>query len=359
MLKVKHNLPLRARFGAVDVHTHMYFKLRGGAESLDDFVKVMDRNGIKICVSLDGQLGPRWLAHEQLLWTRHRDRFVIFTAIDWLGDGNRADPASWDCNRPDFAGRVAHWLAEARERGASGVKVHKALGLEVPSADGTLARIDDPRWDPIWQACGQLGLPVLIHTADPAAFFEPVDEHNERWEELMRHPEWSFHGPKFPRRDELLAARNRVIERHPETIFIGAHVANCAEDLEQVSQWLDRYENLYVDIASRIGELGRQPYTARRFLRDYADRILFGSDGPWPESRMHLYWRFLETQDEYFPYSEKPFPPQGFWQIYGVHLDDATLHRIYHENAARIIPGVRERLDRLQGQRSTLEPAKP
>ena len=146
------------------------------------------------------------------------------------------------------------------------------------------------------------------------------------------------------RRDELLAARNRVIQRHPRTQFIAAHLANNPEDLATVAGWLDAYPNLSVELASRIGELGRQPYTARQFLVRYADRVLFGTDGPWPESRVRLYWRFLETYDEYFPYSEKEFPPQGFWNIYGVGLPDDVLAKIYHENAAKLIPGVAPRL---------------
>ena len=170
-----------------------------------------------------------------------------------------------------------------------------------------------------------------------------IDETNERWEELSRHPDWSFPTSDFPDRKQLLESRNRIIARHPATIFIGAHMANNAEDLRQVSHWLDSFPNLYVEFASRIGELGRQPYTARRFFLRYSDRILFGTDGPWPEKRISLYWRFLETFDEYFPYSEKEFPPQGFWNIYGLGLPDSVLRRVYHENAMQIIPGLREK----------------
>src|SRR5262249_3315138 len=153
-----------------------------------------------------------------LLWTKYRDRFAIFANIDWQGQGKVDQPATWDCQRPDFARRTARELARAKERGASGVKIFKQFGLDYKNADGTLLRIDDPCWDAIWKAWGELGLPILIHVADPAAFFLPIDETNERWEELYRHPEWSFHGPRFPRRDDLLAAFLRVVERHPNTI---------------------------------------------------------------------------------------------------------------------------------------------
>jgi predicted TIM-barrel fold metal-dependent hydrolase len=344
MLHVDSAAPTRARYPAVDVHTHFRVRLHDSPEAIDHFVAVMDRQNIAVCVSLDARLGSNVAEHMDTLWRKYRHRFVVFVHLDWKGEGREADPSSWDCQRPDFGRRMAQLLREARSAGASGLKIFKGLGLEYRNPDGTLIQIDDPRWDPIWAACGELGMPVLMHTADPAAFFEKVDERNERWEELSRHPEWSFFGADFPTRQSLLEARNRVVARHPQTTFIGAHVAGNSEDLTTVAHWLDQHPNLYVELASRIGELGRQPYTARKFLIKYADRVLFGTDGPWPEERLLLYWRFLETWDEYFPYSEKPFPPQGFWNIYGVGLPDDVLRRIYGENAARLIPGVRERL---------------
>lgn len=346
MLRVEEHLVTQAKFPVVDVHTHFRFRFHHSPQALDDFVKLMDRNNIAVCVSLDGQLDDDLEDHKRYLWTKYRDRFVIFANINWRGAGKEDDPASWDMHRPDFGRRMARSLAAAKAAGVSGVKIFKQLGLGYQNPDGSLVAVDDPRWDPIWKACGELQLPVLIHTADPAAFFLPIDETNERWEELNRHPDWSFYGEKFPHREELLAALMRVVERHPQTTFIAAHVASSAEDLSTAGEWLDRYPNLYLDIASRISELGRQPYTARKFFLKYADRILFATDGPWPEQRVRLYWRFLETWDEYFPYSEKDFPPQGFWNIYGVGLLDEVLKKVYQENAAKIIPGVKERLTR-------------
>jgi predicted TIM-barrel fold metal-dependent hydrolase len=240
---------------------------------------------------------------------------------------------------------MARELAKTKDEGASGLKVFKDLGLVYRNPDGSLLRVDDPRWDPIWEACGKLDLPVLIHTADPRAFFEKVDETNERWEELKRHLDWSFHGPGFPSYEELVQQFLAIVARHPQTIFIGAHVASSAEDLASVGQWLDRYPNLNVDIAARIAELGRQPYTARKFFLKYADRVLFGTDGPRVAQRLHYHWRFFETFDEYFPYAENAFPPQGFWNIYGVGLPDDALRKVYYQNAARLIPGVRQRYE--------------
>jgi predicted TIM-barrel fold metal-dependent hydrolase len=343
-LKVPQHHLKRAKFPVVDVHSHLRFKLPRAYADLDHFVQVMDRNNIAVNISLDGGLGERLTEHLEFVGKDHSDRCLVFANVDWVGDGDREDPASWACHRTDFARHIVTLLFQAKQEGVSGLKLFKQFGLGYKNPDGSLLQIDDLRWDPIWRACGELGLPVIIHIADPAAFFRPIDETNERWEELYRHPDWSFEGPEFPGREALLAARNRVIARHPQTVFIGAHVANNAEDLQTVGQWIDTYPNFYVEIASRISELGRQPYTARKFFLKYSDRILFGTDGPWPEQRLSLYWRFLETFDEYFPYSEKAFPPQGFWRIYGIGLPDDVLCKIYHENAARIIPGVSERL---------------
>jgi len=334
----------RARFPVVDVHTHFFYKLRHNQQALDDYLAAMDRNGIRICVSLDGRLGDQLDSHMNFLWRKHRERFVIFANIDWQGEGRGDEPATWACQRPGFAERTADQLSAAVAKGVSGLKIFKQLGLGFRDADGSLLRIDDPRWDPIWTACGRLGIPVLIHSGDPAAFFEPVDRFNERWEELSRHPDWSFHGSQFPSLQEVLAARNRVLARHPQTQFIGAHIASSEHDLATAAQWLDQYPNLHLDIASRINELGRQPTTARKFLIRYADRVLLGTDGPWPETRLHIYWRFLETADDAFDYSEKSPPPQGLWQIHGIELPDEVLQKIYYLNAAKLIPGVEERL---------------
>ncbi|HVX13424.1 MAG TPA: amidohydrolase family protein [Pirellulales bacterium] len=345
-LKVGEHPLAKAKFPVVDVHVHPRIRLHHAPQELKDFVGVMDRQNVAVCVSLDGGMGDAFDEHVAYLWTNYRDRFLIFANVDWRGQGKADDPATWDCQRPDFARRMAKELARLKGLGASGLKVFKDFGLRYRNADGSLIKVDDPRWDPIWHACGELGLPVIMHTADPAAFFEPIDETNERWEELHRHPDWSFFGPQWPTRGELHDARNRIIKRHPGTTFIGAHLANDGEDLAEAGRWLDEYPNLVLEIASRINELGRQPYTARDFFVRYADRILFGTDGPRSPDRLVSYWRFLETRDEYFAYAETPFPPQGFWRIYGIDLPDDVLKKVYSENAARIIPGVKERLAR-------------
>lgn len=343
MLRVAETKLTRGKFPAIDVHTHFGFRLRGSIEQLDDYVKIMDANSIALSVSMDAKLGQSSDEHLTFLNQKYANRFAVFAYIDWQGDGKPGDWPTWNCNRSDFPRQCVENLKLAKQKGIVGVKFFKQFGLEYRNADGSLIQIDDPRFDPIWEACGELGLPVLIHTADPAAFFLPIDKTNERYEELLRHPEWSFYGKDFPSRDSLLAALNRVIERFPNTTFIGAHVANNAEDLATVGLWLDRFPNLYLDTASRIAELGRQPNSAREFFIRYQDRVLFGTDGPWPAQRLEYYWRFFETSDDYFPYSEKEFPPQGFWRISGLNLPDDVLRKVYFENVIRIIPALAEK----------------
>lgn len=351
MLKVPEHLLRRAKFPVVDVHVHP--RIRQFEDRLDDLVRLMDEQNIAVAVSLDGRLGEPLQDHLDVLWNKYRDRFVVYANIDWRGTGQESQPETWDCHRDDFARRTVLLLEHAKQLGVSGLKLFKQFGLGYRNPDGSLIKIDDPRWDPIWEACGRLGLVVIMHTADPAAFFEPIDKTNERWEELHRRPNWSFYGPEWPARDELLEARNRVIKRHPDTTFIGAHMANNAEDLATVGSWLDEYPNLYVEIAARIAELGRQPYTAREFFLKYSDRIMFGSDGPRAPERLWYHWRFLETRDEYFPYAENDFPPQGFWRIYGLGLPDEVLRQVYNGNAARLIPGVRQRLEKYRDEQAS------
>ena len=347
MLQVPRTQLERAKFPVVDVHTHFGRRLQGDRGQLMDYVNLMDANNIAISISFDAKLGDED-EHLKFISPSNQvgpQRIVAFVHLDFIGKGNPRDPRTWAVNEPDFVHQTVEQLKIAQNKGILGLKFFKSFGLTDRWADGRLLQIDDPHWDPIWKTCGELGLPIIMHVADPAAFFEAVDRHNERWEELSRHPDWNFSDPKYPRREELLAARNRVIARHPHTTFIGAHVANNSEDLATVGHWLDQYPNLIVEIASRINELGRQPYTARRFFIKYQDRILFGTDGPWPAQRLHYYWRFLETYDEYFPYSEKTPPPQGQWRIYGIGLPDEVLQKIYFQNACRVIPGLQSSFD--------------
>jgi predicted TIM-barrel fold metal-dependent hydrolase len=218
------------------------------------------------------------------------------------------------------------------------MKFWKDFGLTVRDANGELLRIDDERFAPIFDECGKLGLPVMFHTADPSAFFDPADPSNERFEELAAHPDWCFSASPVSKRT-LLEQRNRVIARHPATTFVGAHCAESSEDLGYLAEQLEALPNLLVDISARASELGRQPYMARSFFLKYSDRILFGAD-LLPDVEMYrLYYRFLETADEYFEYPSHA-SRQGRWNIYGIFLPDNVLRKVYRENALKLLPRV-------------------
>src|SRR6516162_9188716 len=251
------------------------------------------------------------------------DRFVVFAQMDWSKIDDRG-----------FSVEMVAQLDDAVRRGARGLKVLKDWGLGVRDKSGKLVPVDDPRMDPVWRECGRLGIPVAIHTSDPDAFFTPTDSSNERYEELMENPSWSFSGPGFPDKETLLLERNHVIAKHPETTFIALHVANWSENLDAVSEWLRTYPNMYVEFGAREAELGRQPRRAARFFKEFQDRILFGTDSePVPEMYAN-YFRWLESEDEYFPYWD--FPAQGRWEIYGMGLPDGILEKVYHGNAEKI-----------------------
>jgi predicted TIM-barrel fold metal-dependent hydrolase len=322
-----HDVP-RARFAAIDFHQHVDDRLNADGSGLvfppDKLIALMDAANVRTLVILTGPRGADLDALVAALVKPYPGRFIVFTQVDWA----RAD-------EPGFGAREAATLADSVARGARGLKVLKDLGLYHRDKSGRLLAIDDPRFDPIWHAAGTLGIPVAIHSGDPEAFFLPTDGGNERYEELRAHPEWSFAAPGTPPLRELLAARDRVIERHPETTFVALHVGGWPENLDYASELLARHPNVYVELGARQAELGRQPRRARRFFLENADRILFGTDF-WPSAAMYAsHFRWLETDDEYFPYHG--YPDQGRWYIYGLALPDAVLRKVYRDNAARLL----------------------
>jgi predicted TIM-barrel fold metal-dependent hydrolase len=334
-LRVKETKVLRAKFPVIDVHTHVFgLGRKPDAAALRQIAAWMDECNLQTLINLTGGNSETLPAIKQTI-APFGKKFV--TGVE---------PVYRRANDPGYPKWQADELAKCKELGAVSLKILKSLGLGLRDRQGKLVRIDDPRFDPMWEAAGGLNLPVEIHTSDPAPFFTPIDRFNERYEELQRHPEWSFYGKDFPKRDELLEARNRVIARHPRTTFVGLHVANSPEDLERAGRWLDQYRNLQCEIGARLGELGRQPRTARRWFERYQDRIMFGTDAtpnagveyPQQDLRPEMYrayFRFLETEDEYFDYAPSAIPPQGRWRIYGIALPDAILRKVYRENAIR------------------------
>jgi len=320
----------RPRYEVVDAHNHLADPFGGGwdRKPLDQLLRRLDAARVTEYVDLDGGWGEDILhRHLDLFKARAPDRFRIFGGVDW---------SQWAQRGSAFPDWAAGRLDAQKQAGAEGLKIWKSFGLHLRDEQDHLVPVDDPRLDPICIAAAENGLPVLIHVADPVAFFEPADERNERWEEIAAHPDWAFTSPPFPPFVDILNGLRALVRRHPSTIFIGAHVGCYAENLAWVGEMLDECPNYFIDIAARLGELGRQPYAARKFLIRYQDRVLFGSDmGPDLESYRVAY-RLLETDDEYFSYSTEDPPPQGRWRAYGLHLPDDVLGKIYSE-ARRIL----------------------
>ena len=317
-LKVAVHSVEQPRFSVIDYHNHL------DSQSPDEVLRVMDACNVEKIVNITMQVGQAALDSITRFHSVAPDRFSTIGWMDWTG-----------VERSDFISVSLGHLEQLAEHGACGIKFWKDLGLSVRDASGNLLRIDDERLAPLFDKAAELRLPVMFHTADPDAFFKPIDANNERYEELAAHPDWAFSDAPVPK-DDLLAQRDRVIARHPSTTFVCAHLAESGENLARVTALLDRCPNVSVDISARTPELGRQPYTARDFFLRYADRILFGTD-LLPEIEMYrLYYRFLETADEYFDYPSHA-SRQGRWKIYGLFLPDDVLRKVYRENALRLL----------------------
>lgn len=318
MLTVPEHRVDRPAVAAIDAHNH-----------LDDFepaevLPVMDACRVERIVNITMRPGLDGLAILDR-FRPHRDRFSVMAWMDWRG-----------VTEDGFWQRSVETLERLVERGACGIKLWKDLGLSVRDASGDLLRIDDERLAPLFEKAAELRVPVMFHTADPDAFFLPIDGRNERFEELAAHPDWAFANAQYGK-NELLEQRDRVFLRHPRTQFLAAHVGECAGELAKIAAVLDRCPNVAVDMSARVAELGRQPFTARRFFLQYADRILFGMD-LFPEAETYrLHFRFFETEDEYFDYPSHA-SRQGRWKVYGLHLPPDVLAKIYRDNALRWLP---------------------
>lgn len=326
MLVTKTSVVEKPLYPAIDIHNH----LGAGKDFLTPdrvkrYLTEMDEAGVRAVINLDGRWGEQLKQTLQALDEAHPGRFLTFANINF--DGIDDD---------DWGKQQAKELEKSFEAGARGLKFYKTFGLRYRYKNGKLMQVDDPKLEPVWELCAKYKKPVLIHVADPAAFFTPLDRYNERWHELNAHPDWLFYGDKFPKREDLLDQLYRVIEKHPKTTFVSTHFGNNAEDVGVVAKWLDKYPNLYVDIDARISELGRAPYTARKFFLKYPDRVMFGTDTTPNREAYRVYYRFLETDDEYFDCAASHHR-QGFWMIYGLYLPKEVLEKVYVKNAERLL----------------------
>lgn len=322
----------RSAVPSIDVHNHLGRWLSDGEWMIDDvpaLLASMDEHNVRAIVNLDGMWDAEVTANVERYDAAHPDRFYTFCQLDWslLAE-------------PDGVARLQRSLEESLSRGARGLKVWKNLGLTIRDASGALVLPDDPRVIDVLSHAGQLGLPVLIHTADPKAFFEPADAHNERLDELLEQKDWWFGDssvhPPFSR---LLSALGTLVRSCPGTRFTGAHAGCAAEDLDLVESMLDAAPNYSIDIAGRMAELGRQPRRFVELIRRHPNRVLFGTDiFPVTEEQYRLHFRFLESADEAFEYAPgSEIPPQGRWTVSGLDLEPALLPAIYAGNAERFL----------------------
>ncbi|SHG31297.1 amidohydrolase family protein [Flagellimonas flava] len=311
-----------AKFPFIDVHSHQFGM---ASQDLSELVKDMDALNLSVMVNLSGGSGAGLRAMLKNVNDNYPNRFVVFANVDFSGVGS----SNW--------GELAAAQLELDVKsGAKGLKIYKSLGMRYKDTDGNRVSVDDPRLDPIWAKCAELGIPVLIHSADPKSFWDPMDAQNERWLELKTRPRRKRSDNNPAPWQQIIDEQHRMFKRHPKTKFINAHMGWYANNLKKLGQLLDEIPNMYVGIGAIIAELGRQPRQAKQFFIAYQDRILFGKDS-WKPEEFPTYFRVLETADEYFPYYKKY---HAFWAMYGLDLPDEVLRKVYHENALKLIPGL-------------------
>ena len=322
-LRTPQSIITRAKYPLIDVHSHLW---RMATMDLEQTVREMDSLNLKVLVNLSGRSGIQLLAMNEAIQRVAPNRFILFANVDFNG-----------MDDPDWTKNAVAQLREDYKNGACGLKIFKNLGLTITDSNQNRIQTDDPRIAPIWDLCGELGIPVLIHTGEPAVFWDPIDENNERWLEMKQFP--SRHRgdtTRYPKWDIVMQEQWNIFRNHPNTIFINVHLGWMGNDLERLSTHLDEFPNVYTEIATVIAELGRQPRFAREFFIKYQDRILFGKDTYKPHE-FHTYFRVLESDDEYFDYFRKR---HAFWKMYGMNLPDEVLKKVYYKNALKIIPGI-------------------
>ena len=316
----------KAKYPFIDVHNHQF---RMPNQDLSQLVADMDNLNMGVMVNLSGR-GRGDTEHldgslRNVRESGYKDRLVVFTNVSFS-----------DVDDPGWVGRMTRQLEEDVKKGAQGLKIYKSLGLRNTDASGKRIAIDDIRLDPIWAKCGELGIPVLIHAADPAPFWQSHDANNERWLELKLRPNRKRSDTDPAPWAQIIKEQHNIFRRHPGTNFINAHFGWFANNLDTLGILMDQMPNMYVEFGAVIAELGRQPRRALEFFDKYQDRIMFGKDS-WNPDEYHTYFRVLETADEYFPYYKKY---HAYWKMYGLNLPDEILKKVYYKNALRIIPGI-------------------
>jgi predicted TIM-barrel fold metal-dependent hydrolase len=322
-LVVPEHLVPRAKYPFIDVHNHQDTDM--SAQDAATLVREMDGIHLQIMVNLSGGQGEELVRGIRNLKGRYPKRFAVFANLDFSG-----------IDDPGWSARAAAQLERDVKNGAQGLKIFKNLGMTVKDSAGRRVATDDPRLDPVWEKCADLGIPVLIHTAEPKSFFDPQDRYNERWLELQQFPQRARPPDRYPSWEQLIGEQHRMFAKHPRTKFIDAHLGWLGGDLARLGRLLDERPNVYTEIGAVLAELGRQPRFAREWFLKYQDRVLFGKDA-WAANEYPVYFRVLETADEYFDYYRKR---HAFWKMYGLDLPDEVLRKVYYKNALGLIPGL-------------------
>ena len=321
-LVVPTNEVKRAKFPFIDVHSHQRDM---SADALGNLLKDMDLLNEGIMVNLSGGSGERLNSMLESIKKSYPNRFAVFANVDFEGVGKEG-----------WSQKASAQLETDIKNGAKGLKIYKSLGLRYKDSNGKRLAINDPRLDPIWEKCAEMGVPVLIHAADPKSFWDPMDSTNERWLELKTHSRRKRSATDPAPWEQIIQEQHHMFKKHPKTKFINAHMGWYANNLGKLAELMDEMPNMNVGIGAVIAELGRQPKYAKQFFIKYQDRILFGKDS-WKPEEFPTYFRVLETGDEYFPYYKKY---HAFWAMYGLDLPDEVLKKVYYKNALNLIPGL-------------------
>ena len=327
-LIVEENWVKRAKYPFVDVHNHQFDM---PVKNLNKLVAEMDQLNMGFMINLSGFRGLYLRKSLENIRENAPRRFGLFLNIDFE-----------DIDDANFKQTQVALIDSAAAAGVMGLKVYKSLGLTSRDSEGNRIAVNDPRLDPIWKACGDNNLPVLIHSGEPASFWHPKDKYNERWLELRQKPNRYRDPETNPSFEEVLAEQHDIFRKHPNTIFINAHLGWMGNDLDRLGKHLDTYPNVMTEIGAVLAELGRQPKRARQFFIDYQDRILFGKDS-YNVSEYYTYFRVLETEDEYFDYYRKR---HAHWKMYGLALPDSILQKLYYKNALALFPTIDKTLFR-------------
>tara|TARA_B100000886_G_scaffold284423_1_gene208768 strand:- start:60 stop:1229 length:1170 start_codon:yes stop_codon:yes gene_type:complete len=332
-LVVNENKVYKSKFPFIDVHSHHWDM---PIQDLSKLVSEMDSLNMAYLINLSGSglatfFGKQDLMEKNLTSSiknvkeNFPKRFGVFFNINF----NRIDDE-------DFKGNTTLLINDAVKQGAIGLKVYKNLGLNLRDSKGKRVPVDDERLSFIWEECAKLNIPVLIHSGEPKAFFDPIDKFNERWLHAREKPNSFRSSDQYPPFEKVMLEQYNMFRKHPKTIFINAHFGWYANDLNKLSKILDELKNVNVEFGAVINELGRQPRAAKNFFIKYQDRILFGKD-IYKKDEYYIYFRVLETSDEYIQYYRKR---HGLWRLYGMGLPDVVLKKIYHENALKMFPSI-------------------